>query len=323
MDNRFSALAKNLYEEAKSALDRQDFVEFISKISNAEFVADEELLPEISFLKVQGLYKFNQHKKALEYLPKAEQYNSKLNGLRLLSYKGIILGHLGNVEESKKVLKQLVNEAASDTELLVKACLSLAWVYLTVEKNNLNEIKLAEVKEYLDLAKVHFDEMPDQIKWRICNNFSVYYYFKDDHESAIDNLKEALQYCGEKDSPDVYINLAELYLESDDAGVAQCVHEYLHKAEVVATKYKNIVALGYAFYTKAMVELREDEVFTALDTLYLAFEYFRNAEAHANACDCLIKINQIMDEYKTSRLEHLKANLKEKLLGTSYFDQIK
>lgn len=54
----------------------------------------------------------------------------------------------------------------------------------------------------------------------------------------------------------------------------------------------------------------------------LAFGYFKDAEATVMACECLMKINDLMDKYKNSNLQSLKENLKKRLINTPYCDQL-
>ncbi len=181
---------------------------------------------------------------------------------------------------------------------------------------------MEETKKYLELAQLNFNSIPDDLKWKVYNNSSVYYFYKGEYEKAIELLEDSIQYCKEENLADVYNNLAELYLKTsnEDDGVPEVVNEYLKKAEILATTYNSNLALGYIFYTTAMIELREDQ-FKAFEALYLSFENFKKAEATVKACDCLMKINELMDEYKHKSLNSLRENLKNKLKDTPYYDK--
>ncbi len=112
----------------------------------------------------------------------------------------------------------------------------------------------------------------------------------------------------------MYNNLAELYIKiakNNNNVVPDIGKDYLDKAEVLGSSYKQNISLGYTFYFKAEMELMEEQLFRALDTVYLAFEYFKNAEATVMACDCLVKINVLMDEYNHGNLDSLRENLKK------------
>lgn len=316
------ALKSKYYEEAEKMLKEQDLLGFVSKISNAILLAegDQELMAKATYLQVRGLFQFNQYQKALESMDEALKYNNGLMATRLKIIKGIIKGYMGEIPESLEIFKSLIPETKDTVELL-DLYLNIIWVHLTPGKNHpLRD--LDEVKKYLDLVQEHLDLLPNPQKWRFYNNYSIYYFYQGTYDKAIKILEKSTGLCSDDVLPDLYVNLAELYLQSDESGIAGCVYDYLEKAELIASQQKNYLALGYIFYTKAMTELREDQLFSALDTLYLSFEYFKNAEAHSQACESLLKINEIMDDYKNNRLKALKANLKERLKDTTYFNKI-
>lgn len=100
--------------------------------------------------------------------------------------------------------------------------------------------------------------------------------------------------------------------------VSEITNQYLDQAELLGTKFKNHLVLGYIFYTKAMIEIHEEQRFKALDTLYLSLEFFKDAEATVKACDTLLKIHELMDEYKHQSLQAFQDNLKYRLKDTSY-----
>lgn len=69
-----------------------------------------------------------------------------------------------------------------------------------------------------------------------------------------------------------YNNIAELYINlTDDNSLSKITRDYLEKAEGLGRKYDETLSLGQTFYLKAEIELREDQFFTALDTLYLSY----------------------------------------------------
>ncbi|MCK4261198.1 MAG: hypothetical protein KAX49_19645 [Halanaerobiales bacterium] len=323
MESMFELTPEKYYEEAKKMLKKKDLIGFMENIGSGKVLAEnnKDLLAEITFLKVKGLYSFNQHKKALESISEALKYNTGTEVLRLKNYEGVIYGYLGRLNKAKKIFKELITEI-QETEFLIEIYLNIAWVYLTLDKNNSKEHNVEEAKGYLELTKKHFDSLSNKLKWKILNNYSVYYFYKEEYEKAIEMLEDSIKVCEEKDLPDVYNNLAELYLKTsnEDDGVPEVVNEYLKKAEILATTYNNKLALGYIFYTTAMIELREDQ-FKAFEALYLSFENFKKAEATVQACDCLMKINELMDEYKHNSLKSLRENLKNKLKDTPYYDK--
>ncbi len=98
--------------------------------------------------------------------------------------------------------------------------------------------------------------------------------------------------------------------------------EYLHEAEIIGEKYTNELEVGKAFYNKAMIELREDQLFTALDTFYLSFEYFKQAEALTLAFDVLGKIMEVTNEHKLECFKSLQKTLKKDFKGTSFYKKL-
>lgn len=308
------------YEEANNSLKNKDLLEFISKISIAEMLAqnNKDMLAKATFLKVKGLFNFHQHKKILEYIPQALEYNTGYKILRLKNYEGRVYGFLGELKKAEKIFLDIIKEI-EEHEFLVEVYLNLAWVYLIKIDSN----TLEEAGKYLRLAHEYFDLLSNEFRWKICNDFSVYYFYKKEYNKAIKILEDSIQYCQEQDLPDIYNNLAELYLKKTNDGIVpEIAKEYLNKAEILATQYNNEIALGYIFYSKAMIEVNEDQLFTALDTLYLSFEYFKATEMTIKACDTLMKINELMDEYKYNSLKSVRENLKNKIKDIPYYEKV-
>lgn len=313
------------YNEAKKMLENKDIIEFVSKISIAIEAAqnDREMLAKSLFLKTKGLVNFNYHIKSLECIDEALKYNVGKEALELKKIKGLAKGFLGEVDEALRIFKELSLEC-NDIDILTDAYINIAWVHFTLTKNTAESI-IEEVKCYLDKTEEYFNSLSNIRKWKVLNAYSVYYYFVKDYEKAIDILKNSIRFCKEEDLPDVYNNLAEFYIkmaEEEGSDVPDIAKQYLDDAEILGTKYKNNLALGYIFYTKAMLEVSDEQLFRALDTLYMSFEFFKEAEATVKACDTLLKINELMNEYKLNSLKSLRSNLKLKLKNTQYFEKI-
>ncbi|MCK4259625.1 MAG: hypothetical protein KAX49_11645 [Halanaerobiales bacterium] len=315
----------SFYEDAKKMLEKKDLLEFVSNISVAVEASrnNKEMLAKTTYLKAKGLITFNQHSKALSCIDEALEYNIGVKAFELKKYKGVAKGFLGKANQALKILKELTTET-DDINLLVGVYINIAWVHLSLKNNNSDGRNIEEAKHYLDLANEHFDSLSNRRKWKVRNNYSVYYYYKDEFEKAIKILEDSIKYCEEEELPDVYNNLAKLYIKiSEDDSVSEVAIEYLKEAEALGTIYNKTISLGYTFYFKAEIELIEDQtIFNALDALYISFEYFKKAEATVQACDTLLKINELMDEYKHNSLKSFRENLKNKLKNTPYYEKI-
>ena len=307
------------YEDAKEMLEKKDLAGFMECIGSAKILAgtDKNLLAKVTYLKVEGLYSFNQFKSVKNAVAEALQYNKGDEAFRLKEYKGIALGYLGEIERALKIFKALINESENNF-LLTRIYINISWVHLTLDKSRTN---LDDAKKCLDLAKENFEDLPNRLKIQIHNNYSVYYFYKEDYEKAVDIINNSLEYCEEQDLPGLYNNLAEIYLKYGK-GSLELVKEFSDKAEIIANKYNNQLELGKAFYTKAMAEIEDEDLFTALDTLYLSFEYFKEAEAYPYAFDSLVKINELMNNYKIDYLKSIKGSLQGKLNGAEFFKKI-
>ncbi|MCK4257858.1 MAG: hypothetical protein KAX49_02710 [Halanaerobiales bacterium] len=317
MIEKLVSTPKKHYEEAKNMLKKKDLTGFMENIGIAKGLSnnDKVLLAEITFLKVKGLYELNQYKKVIESVPEALEYNEGAEAFRIKKLSGISKGYLGEVEQAVEIFEELLTET-EDTSLLVRIYINIAWVYLTVDKS---KECLEETKKYLGLANEHFETLPNILKRKIYNNYGVYYFYKEEYEKAIEIINDSFKYSEEKDLPKLYNNLAEIHLKLDKGGAVEVVKEYTEKAEIIATEYDDKLEIGKAFYVKAMAELEDDELFTSLDTLYLSFEYFKEAGAYSYAFDCLVKINELMSNYKVEYLKTMKESMHKKLEGTQYY----
>lgn len=304
-------------------LEKKDLIEFVSNISIAVETArnDKEMLAKTTHLKAKGFIDFYQHNKALGCIEEALEHNTGAKAFELRKYEGVAKGFLGNADEALEIFKELT-DITYDINLLVGVYINIAWVHLSLKNNKSDQHNIEEAKHYLDLADKHFDSLSNRRKWKVRHYYSLYYYYKERYDKAITILEDSIKYCEEQDLAEVYCNLAEFYLKSDPDGVSIIAKEYIEKAEILATTYNNELVLGHIFYTEAMIELRADQLFTTLDILYVSFEYFKKAEATVKACDTLMKINELMDEYKHSNFKSFRDNLKGKLKNTPYYEKI-
>ncbi|MCK4257815.1 MAG: hypothetical protein KAX49_02490 [Halanaerobiales bacterium] len=309
------------YEEAKKMLEKKDLLEFVSNISKTEVLVgdDKEILAKTTFLKAKGFVSFNQHRRALESIEDALKHNTGAEAFKLKKYKGVVLGYLGELKQAIRILKDLLGET-NDKYLLVGVYINIAWANLLLETST--EDSLEEAKKYLDMVWNDFEETDRVKKIKYYNNYSTYYSFKGDYEKAIEMQEKAEEFCEEIDLPEIYNNLAALHLDADKEGIPILVKEYTEKAEVIGNQYGNKLEMAKSFYNSAMVELREEAFLRAIDGLYLAFDYFKDAEAYPYAFDTLIKINEIVSDYKIGCLKSMKDSLKTKLKGTPYYEKI-
>lgn len=322
MDAIFNFSAEEYINIAQKMLEKKDLLGFVENITISVLLSQNEkkMLTKATFLRIQGLMAFNQHQKLLEYVDEALSYSTGESYFKLKELKGKAKGYLGDLEDSKRIFKELLNQT-EDINLLVDTYINIAWVNLTVNKDKTEEA-LNEAKRYLDIALEKLHLLANSRKWRILNNVSIYYYYKQDYDKAIENLESAIDLCSEKDLAYVYTNLAEIYLEMGDNSYVDNINEYTVKAEIIGSKYKEDIIVARAFFIRAMSELKEDQLFTALDTLYLSLEYYRQAEAYSLAFDCLVKIYKIMDDYKIDRLEHLNISLNEMFKSSPLFNKL-
>lgn len=275
----------------------------------------QELLSKAKSLKTKGLFNINRQRKLFESVSQDCKSNIDID---LSVYEGIIHGYIGNFDKAVGIFKSVVNQT-KDKVVIVTSYLNIAWLYMNLGGKTIDGNKLNEAKKYLDLADGYFDYLANNIRYKILLNYSFYYFLKEKYEKAIEIITDAIKYCEEKDLASLYNTLAELYVKfTDDGGFLENVREYLDKAEVLGTKYSKALSLGRTFYLRAEVELCEDQFFTALDTLYISFDYFKQAEATVSAYECLLKINELIDEYNQNNLESLKNNLTKRLANSSF-----
>lgn len=311
-----------LVEEAEKARKRKDSLGFMEKISKAEIIAlhNNDSLARVLIIKAVGLVKLNQYKKALSAINEAFQHvKEDADIFTLKNYEGICYGHLGKFGEALNIFKELTERNFSNVEELVEVYLNLVWVHFTVYKTIKVIDSLGEVHKCLELLMKHFEELPNKFKVRILNNYGVYYFYTKEFDEAIRSFEESIQYCEEKNCPWIYANLAEIYLQYDDGlDYSIEIKECTQKAEILAEKYQDNFSMGKIFYIQAMSELKMGDIFKSLDALYLAFEYFKNAGNYPELFECLVKINEIVSDYKIDRLNSFKDSLLREFKDTTF-----
>lgn len=313
------------YQEAKRMLEKKEYEEFLLNLGRAEAVSGnkEEILAEISFLKVQGCFKFNQYRKGLEYIEEALKHNKGQKAIRLRNYKGVMLGYLGELSAAKEILIDFVNEV-QEVEFLVEVYLNLAWV-IGVQYKLEKDLRYAEeLKKYTYLANNYFNDVGSKYRGKILDTLSFYHYSVGEYEEAIKKAEEAVSYFEKEHLPKIYNNLAAIYLELDrkDGGCSVKGREYMKKAEILGEEYGNNLEIGKAQYNQAMAKLQDGETISAVDMLYSAYEYFKKAQALTLLFDCHLKINELLSQYKDEQLRVLKKIVKHDLECTSLFEKI-
>lgn len=312
------------YLEAKKMIEIKDYTEFMANISKAELLAEDskEEFAKVSFLKAQGFFRFSQHKRLVDYVAIPLKNCGGEEILKLESYLGVSLAYIGEFNRSRETFLGVMQNVDGNIQLLVETYLNLIWLYFIIDKDHISDERLQEAKEYLDLCKNYIELVPDNFKWKIYNGYSIYFYQLKDYENALEILKEASKYCEEKNLSFIYGNFAEIYLKFENEDVSSVIKEFTQKAEVLASKYNDSLGMARAFYIQAMSEIKADQFFTALDTLYMAFEHFKKAEAYPLAFDCLVKINELMSDYKVDRLKALKESVRTDFKDTPFYAKI-
>ncbi len=312
------------YEEAKIMLGKRDMVEFVSNISSAIVLTgnNKEMLAKATYLRSIGLMEFNQHTKAVDSIDEALKYNTGVDVLELKKLKGTAKGFLGCVSEAIRIYQELLKET-TEKIAVVRICINLAWVYTTLDRENHHKGGLDEAKKYLDMAMQYFDILPDLLKRKVLNNYSVYHFYQGEYEKAINVLNEALKYAEERDLPKLYNNLAEVYLKySEEKDFhSSLILEYLDKSEIIAAKFDDNIELAFSLYARAKLEIQEEQIFSALDTLYLAFDHFIDSEAYSYSLEVLLKINQLVSESKAKCIKTMQEKLHNKVRNNLYYEK--
>ena len=322
MNDQPFAKVERYLATACEAIKKKDLIDFVENVSKADACAEnnQTYMAKVMLVRSKGLYKFNQYRKALTSIAETLKYDISNEEIFTLSgYRAIILGHLGEYQNAKDTLIPLIENRPTDANC-VDVFITLSWISLLTYRGYKKEADLEEAKKYLDAAKTYFTHTPNRLKWKIYNNYSVYYFYQGNYEEAIHMLEEALLCCEEKDYPWVYTNMADIYLKFEGIDVAGKIKECTEKAEIIAHQYNNNYLIGRAFYLQALSELKEDMLFRCLDTLYVAFEHFKKAEAYPFAFDCLIKMNEIISDYKLDQLKSLKDSLNKEFKDTMHYN---
>ena len=296
-DNNLTT-AQDYYNEAEKMLEENNLIAFMENIGSAKVLAeDEEALAKITFLTVKGLLQFHQHKKGLEKVEEALQYNKGRDALIIKQYAGIMHGYLNDFEKAISIFESIIEE--TDWGKLLYHCYhSIAWIRLLSYSTGKEDYPvLKKVKKNLDMAFDYIEQISDRKKINFYDNYSIYWHYREDAKKAIDLLKESLQYCDERDLAEKYIKLAEFYWDSNLENRYQKMAEYVKKTEDLTIKFNDKLTIAKKLSIRARLEIKEGQIPTAVNTLFTALRYFNEVESYPYASDCIKEINRLMKEY--------------------------
>lgn len=305
--------------KAEESIGQKNFEDFMRFVGSAEAVStDADSWSQLLYLKAKGFFRFGKYKHALEAIETALEGNQDMkNYVRLVKFKASILAHKGQYREALRLLKELLTQT-DDHYLLSEVYINISWVLLEFYKREPLDETLHAIKFYLDEA----DEVMMKVeniekKRRLLNNYAEYYKFKKDYDSARKMLEEELKCCSENQLPEVYNDLAQVYLEQ---GHEDAMEKFLHDAELIASRYDNDMEVARALYTKAiarMVKNERNDLVTVIDSLSIAFYNFTSCGAYNNAFDCFIKITEVCDTLKHDCATALKEQFIEMFSETA------
>lgn len=311
-------ITEDFYELARASLDTGDFFGFVEGLSKAELLAqdDPKAMADIYFLKVRGLMKFSHYQRVIQVSPRALEYLDGEKRFRVRNWEGVSHANLGYIKMAESIFLQVLSQAGEEKKILFETYLNLVWLYLTIDRENFSDKSLVKAKKYLDLASRGFEGASDQSKWRFCQNLSTYYFHVGQFDAAKEVLEESIGYSQERELPQVYTNLAEIYLKLGD--VSEKFFGYCRDAETIGIKYDDYLSIGNSKSAMAMFELSENRVISCIDYLYQALENYRKSEAYAHAFECLEKVTKITSDYKIERMMSIGKALDREFDCTAY-----
>lgn len=306
---------ENYLDHAENALKAKDLEEFLRYVGNAEsIVTDTETMARITCLRARGLFLLKRYDSALRAIEEAMQFpQSEKDVVRLKKSKACIMTYLGKYKESLQMLKQLTTETSVGL-LLTEVYQNLAGTLLESYKAEPYDAILEEAKLYLDLAFKAVEDLDSKKNQRIIlSNYAEYFKFKKDFDMAIEMYEEELKYCSEQQLPEVYNDLAQLYLQRNEEGDLRIMDQYLHDAELLASKYDNDLELAKTLYTKGLSKMDSSDFVQVMDCMYIAYNNFISAGALHYAMDCYDKICEISDALKSEFISSVKGKLTKNL----------
>ncbi len=300
------------YNQALTSLDEHNLASFMESIGAAKVLAvtnNPDLLPGINFLKIKGLFKLKEYQILINSITEALTDQTGNNLFKLQCYYGLAQLYTGQIEQALVTMTKAQQQAAG-SESSVEGYLNIVMGYICQYITTREEAALDQCKHYLDLIEPHLPNVSNMLRYSYCNNYGVYYFHRRDLENSLQYIREAVQYCPEHKLPSLYNNLSDVLLKADPDGLPVDVEKYTNLAETIGLEHKDYTEVGRAFYLKAQFELRDDQLGTALDSLYMAFEYFKTAQALKFAIETLEKIQNLLQQLTSNEFITIGGKIK-------------
>ncbi len=308
-------------EKARSSIENQNYEDFLLFIGSAEAIADNtDIISDILYIKAKGFFAFKKFSNAVIAIEEALKFVQDMRKkFKLLKAKGLILAYKGNYRESLRLFKELLIKTF-DNSLLVEVYIHISWVMLTEYKREPSEAVLSEIKIYLDTAYEKAESLDENLlKKLIFSNYAEYFKFRKDYDMAIEMIEKVIPLSSESWLCEVYHDLAQIYMEQ---GNSDLMEQYLHEAELLASKYDNDLVVAKVLYTSAIEKMKRGDYIRVMDSLCIAFYSFINCGSYNYAYDCFTKINEASEALKQDCAMTLKEQFKSMFRDTAYTDLI-
>ncbi len=314
--------AEKYFVEAERMLEQKDSMAFMENISYASLLSSNEtkLYSKVIFFKAKGLFLLREYDKALNVIEEALRYNNGDDRIRLLKYRGLIATYRGLFKEAINIYERVLVET-DNIELQTEIYINLSATYLAMYRTYEEDKKyLDEASKWLKATDTYFELLKKDVnKKLICINYGEYYYLFGNIDKAIEMQEQAIQYCQEGELPEVYNNLAELYVMIECLSKAE---EYLREVELLGEKYHNNLEIAKGFYTTSKIYLLNEEYLRAVDSLYMALDFFIDAEALPYAFKCFCKILEVSKQFDNMCVNSLQKGIKGYFKNTLFYEKM-
>lgn len=286
--------AKQYLDKARIGIDQKDITVFISNITLAKdkSQSNDPIDNEVKYTYLKGLYHFNQFKKALDYIEEClPQLQDQARKNKVLIYKGLIQGKLGNFGQAIDIFEDLISE---ESEIKFMAINNLMWTYLYLFITESDQKYLARA---IDLGEEH-TEQPSSLSnnkyaKNLLDNLGTAYWYKGEYHQSLKWFNAALTYQNE--DPKLLNNIAATYIQLNMFKKAE---DYLHKAELMADKTDNLFEKGQTYMISADLYEQNQDYSMAVEYYQVALDNFTSAHAfiEANKCfDNIIRLTAMID----------------------------